>query len=188
MGFSRFIVAIGSILLLIMVATNHVQAGPVATPNNSNCFVTAYSSMDDFAMTTSIDDSRIIIGEKLTIESNCGGSIEVKSSVFQNRTFNTGLLIMDMPSGFGNITIEGSDWSVQWSNITFMSYSSFYQGIINDYEGKQPQPVDIDEEELAMRELSASLSTLVLAWIGSVMIVDRFARFYVDRFTVEEVI
>lgn len=188
MGFSRIIVALGSVFLLFMVATTHVQAGPIATPNGS-CYVTAYSSMDIYRLTTSIDDNRTLIGDELTIESNCEGSIEVKSSVFEtNRTFNTGLLIMPMPSGFGELIISGSNWEIEFQNITFMSYGSYYQGIINDYKGNLPQPVDINEDELAFRELSASISTLFLAWFGSVMIVDKIARYWVDRFLIEEVI
>ena len=187
MGLSRIIVAIGSVLVLVMVATTHANAGPIATPSEG-CYVSAYSSMDLYGLTTMIDDNRAVIGEELTIETNCPGQIEVRSPVFQNRTFNSGLLIMDMPSGFGNLTISGEDWEVGWDNITFMSYGSFYNGIINDYKGNLPQPVDINEEELAFRELSASISTLVLAWIGSVMIVDKVARYWVDRFLIEEVV
>ena len=188
MGFSRFLVAIGSVFLLFMVATNHASAGPIATPSNG-CYVVAYSSMELYGLTTSIDDGMTVIGIELTIESNCGGSIEVRSNVFEtNRTFNSGLLIMEMPNGFGNLTVEGQDWEITWNNVSFMSYGSFYQGIINDYKGTLPQPVDINEDELAFRELSASISTLVLAWFGSVMVVDKLARYWVDRYLIEEVV
>ena len=188
MGLSRIIVALGSVFLLFMVATTHVQAGPIATPNGS-CYVTSYSSMEIYRLTTSIDNNRTVIGDQLTIESNCEGSIEVKSDVFEtNRTFNSGLLIMEMPTGYGDLIISGSNWEIKYENITFMSYGSYYNAIINDYKGNLPQPVDINEDELAFRELSASIGTLFLAWFGSVMIVDKIARYWVDRFLIEEVI
>lgn len=187
LGLSRIIVAAGWVFLLVMVATTHVTASPVATPSNG-CYVTAYSSMDMYGLTTSIEDNRAVIGNELIVESNCGGEIQISSPAFETRSFNSGLISIEMPTGFGNMTINGDGWEVHHENITFMSYRSYYQGIINDYKGNLPQPVDINEDELAFRELSASISTLVLAWIGSVMIIDRVARIWVDRFLIEEVV
>jgi len=186
-GFSRFIVAIGLFFLFILAATNTVQGSPIATPNGQ-CYVTSYSSMEMYGLTTSIENNRIVIGDELFIESNCEGTIQVESKLFDTRTFNSGLIIIEMPTGYGNMTISGDNWNVTYQNVTFMSYGSYYQGIINEYKGNLPAQVDINEDELAFREITASLSTLVLAWIGSVMIVDRFARYWVDKFMIEEVI
>ena len=144
--------------------------------------------MEMYGLTTSIENNRLVIGDELFIESNCEGTIQVESKLFDTRTFNSGLIIIEMPTGYGNMTISGENWNVTYQNVTFMSYGSYYQGIINEYKGNLPAQVDINEDELAFREITASISTLVLAWIGSVMIVDRFARYWVDKFMIEEVI
>ena len=133
-----------------------------------------------------ISNSTVQFGTDLIIESDCGPFNVTYSGV----TFSSdgGYYSDTIDHANREILIQGDGWELNYTNLRFYPTSN-YDDIVGYWDNLPPPDGDyMTENEKRTHEFFVALVSVVLAWIVSLMVVDRITGAIIERQTGREVI
>lgn len=124
------------------------------------------------------------MGSTLFVSSSCDGEFyfEVDGDLagLGNRTG-----VGSISPGYHNVTVYLNGHNISWSNLTVYPTMDFGV-ILHGVELQGPSGEFVTDEEMSSREMTVSITTIVLALAGSVFVVDRIAQHRADRSPLKE--
>jgi len=158
-------------------------AGAQATAPTADCMTYGYVH-DGWNHYSHVMDESVLMGSTLFISTSCEGEfyfeVDDQLAGVGNRTG-----VGAITPGHHNLTVFFEGHNVTWHNLTV--YPSMDFGIIVagvDISG--PTGSFVTDEEMSNRELMVSITTVALALVGSVFVIDRIASHRADRAPLEE--
>lgn len=189
MGYLPKLIILVALLSCLVATQPPAAADSIAAPNGSVCIVNAFVESSSANHISQIGNGTIQFGTALVIETDCGESYNV--------TLN-GVETIENPQGFvfyrnisentHSLSIQGDGWGINYSALSFWPDNQ-YQNMMGQY-AEQPAPNGDFWTLSNMRSHEAFVAVLSvgLAWLVSVMIVDRVAEYVTSRTLIEEVI
>lgn len=175
----RFAAACALMFGILIITTPGVDA-QAAHPGG--CITYGYSH-DGFNHYSLIMNGSAIIGTTILIQTNCAGHalLYVDGSPV---SMGNGSVAGTVSPGMRNISVQFDGHNVTWENVTVYPAISltavFTDSVI------EPRGEFVTEDDMSSREIMVSITSIGLALVGSVFVVDRIAKERADRAPLRE--
>ncbi len=182
----KFMVLMVAVIFCCLSAFPTVEAATIRATDP--CIINGY--VPEANHVSQLANNSIIFGTMLFIETDCGAyniTIDEQPAL---RVENNQQLILNVSQESRNILVEfDGGYNMTWVNLQFWP-SNMYSGFMDDYNSQlfENEGDFMTKDDIRSRDFWVALVTVVLAWIISLMVVDRITGAIIERQTGREVI
>ena len=179
-------------LVLVFSLSGTASGATVRATSGDTCMIVAWTSDGHGSHHSLIQSGSTQFGTQLSVETDCAGGFNLTISKNAHDPFflEVGSNFLTIPIGADtkSITLSGDGWNITYDSLTFYDTGTFNQ-MVELYQ--EPVTQDGDYWTLSSsrsHEAWVALVAIVLTWLGTITVLHNFARWWVERRLVEEVV
>jgi len=181
------VLAVVAVLGLITLSPP-ASAATVEAPDGEPCLVLAFTDDGRGLHYSMLGDGTVQFGTELWVESDCPGGFNLTVGGGIHLVSEGGPILVNVPLTTRTVVVEGEGWNLTYENLQF--YPTGTYGEVMEAYGDQPIPAGDywTLGDLRSHEVWVALVSIVLTWLGTIAVLHRVARWWVERRLVEEVV
>lgn len=172
-------------------ASTTATASSVETPRDPDmCLLDAWTTDGTGAHLSKIANRSLMIGLRVSVQTDCVGGFDLSvDGVFLTHIDEGGRFDFPVTTQTHTITFNGTNSTVRYESLTFYP-GGMLSGAVEAYEAglaEQPPGDYYTTGAVRWHEAFVAIISVILAWVVSILILDRLAEARTSKSLIEEV-
>ena len=165
-----------------------VAGATVKAPDGDTCMIVAWTSDGHGSHHSLIQSGSTQFGTQLSIETDCDGGYNLSINGGADFVIESSFLTIPVGADTKTIRMTGDGWNITYDSLTFYDTGTFFEMVDFYQDAPTPEGEYWTLSNLRSHEAWVALVAIVLTWVGTITVLHQFAKWYVERRLVEEVV